>query len=82
MTECFELMERLELCAGYADIAGKELPEHIRKLPLPRLREAVRQAREDGVVFGEPKPRAEESLGNCSLMDIDRQDDKNGNAYA
>ena len=58
MTECFELMERLELCADYADIAGRELPEHIRKLPLNRLREALRQAR-TGVVFGEPKlPKA------------------------
>lgn len=82
MTECFELMERLELCADYTDLTGKELPEHIRKLPLGRLREALRQAREDGVVFGEPKPPAAEALGDCSLMDIDRQDEKNGNAYA
>lgn len=70
--------ERLQLCAEYADIAGRELPEHIRKLPLERLREALRQAR-NGVVFGEPKPPT--PFDGSSLMDWDRQDEKNGNAY-
>lgn len=70
--------ERLELCADYADIAGRELPEHIRKLPLDRVRLAICAAR-NGVVFGEPKlPKAAENL---SLMDWDNQDAKNGNAY-
>lgn len=79
MVECFDLMERLELCAEYSDLTGRELPEHIRKLPLNRLREALRQAR-TGVVFGEPKqPKAAE---DSSLADWDRQDDKNGNAYS
>ena len=66
MTECFELTERLELCADYADITGKELPEHIR------------QAR-SGIVFGEPKPP--KAAENSSLLDWDNQDAKNGNAY-
>jgi hypothetical protein len=79
VAECFELMERLELCADYTDLTGKELPEHIRKLPLPRLREAVRQAKEHGIVFGEPKTPA--PCDNSSLMEWDHQDDKNGNAY-
>jgi hypothetical protein len=71
--------ERLKLCAEYSDLTGRELPEHIRNLPLNRLREALRQAR-TGVVFGEPKqPKAAE---DCSLADWDRQDDKNGNAYS
>ena len=78
MTECFELTERLELCADYADITGKELPEHIRKLPLNRLREALRQAR-SGIVFGEPKPP--KAAENSSLLEWDNQDAKNGNAY-
>ena len=79
MTECFELMERMKLCADYTDLTGRELPEHIRKLPLSRLREALRQAREDGVIFGEPNTPA--PAETSSLMDWDRQDDKNGNAY-
>ena len=79
MAECFELVERFELCAEYADITGRELPEQIRNLPLNRLRGAIEQAR-SGVVFGEPKPPKEEDTS--SLMDWDRQDDKNGNAYS
>ena len=81
MTECFELTERLELCADYADLTGRELPEYIRKLPLNRLREALRQARA-GVVFGELKlPKLSKAAEDSSLQDWDRQDDKNGNAY-
>ena len=78
MTECFELTERLELCADYADLTGRDLPEHIRKLPLNRLREALRQAR-NGVVFGEPKTPT--PIESSSLVDWDNQDAKNGNAY-
>ncbi len=80
MPKCFEIAERQRLVAEYHDITGRDLPDHIKRLPLPRLEEAIRQARA-GVIFGEPKPRAGESLGDCSLMDFDRQDDKNGNAY-
>lgn len=74
-----ELLQRLRYCEEYRDITGKELPEHIRKLPLPRLREALRQAREGGVVFGEPKAPA--PIDISSLVDWDNQDAKNGNAY-
>lgn len=70
--------ERLELCADYADLTGRELPEHIRKLPLPLLREALRQAR-NGIVFGEPKPP--KAAENSSLLEWDNQDAKNGSAY-
>jgi hypothetical protein len=78
VTDYVLLNERIELLAEYREITGRELPAYIRKLPLNRLREALRQAR-SGVVFGEPKqPKAAE---NSSLLDWDNQDAKNGNAY-
>lgn len=78
MSNCTELNERLQLCADYADITGRDLPPHIRCLPLERLREALRQAR-SGIVFGEPKTPA--PIESSSLVDWDNQDAKNGNAY-
>jgi hypothetical protein len=71
--------ERASLIGDYRRITGKELPEHMRRIPLPSLERAIEQAR-SGVVFGEPKPPKEEDTS--SLMDWDRQDDKNGNAYS
>ena len=71
-------MERLRLQAEYHELTGKALPNHICRLPIDKLRLAIQQARA-GVVFGEWKePREEDS---SSLMDWDRQDDKNSNAY-
>ena len=78
VSECTELMQRLQLQAEYYELTGKALPEYIRRLPIDKLRLAIQQARA-GVVFGEWKELREEDSG--SLMDWDRQDDKNGNAY-
>jgi len=78
--DCIELSQRLELQAEYHLITGLDLPKHIRQLPTEKLREAVRQAREDGGIFGELKPPVPEQQPS-SLTDWDRQDFKNGNAY-
>ena len=78
MSDCVELNERLQLRAEYYQITGRELPDHIRKLSLVLVKEALRQARE-GIVFGDMKPP--QVADDSSLMDWDRQDMKNGNAY-
>lgn len=73
-----ELLQRLRYCEEYRDITGRELPEHIQKLPLDRVRLAICAAR-NGIVFGEPKTPA--PIETSSLVDWDNQDAKNGNAY-
>ena len=78
MSDCIDLMQRLQLQAKYYELTGKALPEHIRRLPIDKLQLAIEQARA-GVVFGEPKEPREENPS--SMMDWDRQDMKNGNAY-
>lgn len=70
--------ERAGLLAEYRRVAGKEIPDHMRRLPVSMLEEAISQARR-GVVHGDPKPPKEEDTS--SLLDWDRQHQKNGNAY-
>jgi hypothetical protein len=79
MSENSESAKRLAFCQEYHEITGKELPEHIQNLPLDGVRRAICAAR-NGIVFGEPKP-TEKPVDESSMMDWDRQDQKNGNAY-
>jgi hypothetical protein len=79
VTRCDELAKRQEYYAEYHDITGQELPKYIQTMPLDAVRRAICAAR-NGVIFGEPKtPKTEDE---SSLMDWDRQDEKNGNAYS
>ena len=60
---------------------GEDMPLDIAKLPLDRIRRAV-ELTEKGITVAVPKysPQPAETVEE-SMMDWDRQDDKNGNAY-
>ena len=63
----------------WLEVAKGPMPEHIASMPPAKIRLAIDAAKR-GVIYGPPKPP--EVIDNSSLMDWDRQDDKNGNAYA
>ena len=75
ITEYQELRER------WLKADGKPLPQDIFHQPLELIRKAVAW-REKGIVACVSKPMTPTTVDESSLMDWDRQDDKNGNAYA
>jgi hypothetical protein len=74
------LMELEALKARWLAKTGEDMPDEIASLPLERIRKAVTW-REAGIVVGVPKALTPAEVDESSLMDWDRQDDKNGNAY-
>jgi hypothetical protein len=74
-------MELEELKAQWLETDGSPMPEDIASQPLEMVRKAVRW-RKAGITVGVGKhvePTVE--VVEDSLMDWDRQDQKNGNAY-
>jgi hypothetical protein len=75
-------MDLEELKEQWLEADGNPMPDNIVSQPLEMVRKAVRW-RKAGitVAVGKPVDLAGDVAEN-SLMDWDRQDDKNGNAYA
>jgi hypothetical protein len=73
-------MELEKLRARWLVKTGEEMPDEIASLPLDRIRKAVTW-REAGVMVGVPKLLTQADVDDSSMMDWDRQDQKNGNAY-
>ena len=73
-------MELEALKARWLAKTGEDMPDEIASLPLERIRKAVTWC-EAGITVGVPKALTPAEVDESSLMDWDRQDDKNGNAY-
>jgi hypothetical protein len=73
-------MELEALKARWLVKTGEEMPDEIASLPMERIRKAVTW-REAGVMVGVPKALEPVEEDESSMVDWDRQDQKNGNAY-
>jgi len=73
--------ERRALHREWHQLTNEPMPEHIAERSIEDIRKAVKwKARGCDVGFHDGQPAVE--AVEDSLMDIDRQDDKNGNAYS
>jgi len=73
--------ELLRLKAEWLEIVKTPMPEHIASMSFEKIRFVI-DAAKDGVIYGPLKTTAKTPLtDDSSLMDWDRQDMKNGNAY-
>lgn len=73
--------ELQQLHSEWHRITGEDMPQHIADLHIATIRRAV-ELRRKGITVGVLKPRPiEVESDTSSLMDWDRQDEKNGNAY-
>jgi hypothetical protein len=73
-------MELEALKARWLVKTGEEMPDEIASLPMERIRKAVTWC-EAGVMVGVPKALEPVEEDESSMVDWDRQDQKNGNAY-
>ncbi len=68
-----------QLKSEWLDTIGSPMPDRVAVLEIEKIKIALEMAK-NGAVFGElPSVKP---TNDSSLMDWDRQDDKNGNAYA
>jgi hypothetical protein len=75
-------MDLEELKEQWLEADGNPMPDDIASQPLEMIRKAVRW-RKAGITVAVGKPADPTvEVAEDSLMDWDRQDDKNGNAYA
>lgn len=73
--------ERRSLHREWHQLTGEPMPEHIAERSIEDIRKAVKwKAKGCDVGFHDGQPAVE--AVEDSLMDIDRQDEKNGNAYS
>lgn len=73
--------ERRILHREWHRLTNEPMPEYVAERSIEDIRKAVKwKSMGFDVGFDDGKPAAE--VAEESLMDLDRQDDKNGNAYS